>query len=133
MLERLQRLETYLTEVLGVASEDFTLAIERFNATADFSETELFEADGDQQAWLSVPSQHDFKIRKDYLLSIRLKNQLKVDVLIDNLLAWLYSEGLIPTLSGMLERNNQQTWDAFIDLELKELSRNNDEGRVVTC
>lgn len=132
MLDRMVRLETYLAEALKIPTEEFSVAIGRFKAAAEFNETEQFN----QVASLEfepVASQHDFKIRRDYLLTIQLKNQINTDLLINNLLAWMQSEGLMPTLNGMLERNNQQTLDLFIDLEVTELSRNTPQGRVITC
>ena len=132
MLERLIRLETYLADTLKIPTEAFAVAIERFKASAEFNDVEQFERVGVLE-FQAAPSQHDFKIRRDYVLSVRIKNQGGNDALLDNLLAWLYGEGLKPSLNGMLERNNQQTFDLFIDMEVTEFSRNNSAGKVVTC
>jgi hypothetical protein len=132
MLERLIRLEEYLAQTLQIPTEDFAVTIPRFKAGAEFHETEQFVLEA-PQGLVPAASQHDFKIRRDYILTVHCKNQLKPDNVVDNLLAWLQSEGLNAELTGMLERNNQASFDLFIDLELVELSRNTPTGRVVTC
>lgn len=136
-LERVQRLEQWLTEVLHVPTENRDVSIEKGNVVAYFDDGEPLImgepiiAPGDDT--IEVPlfphaATNAVGVRDRYSLIVTVRNHgadpLRLKL---GLLRWLHSEGQggnAPALDYDGVKNNQSTYDWFFELQIDEATRN---------
>lgn len=134
---RAERLEKWLIEVAKVQSENFSISVEYGNASAEFIDIDTVDlTEGLKNGDVLLPGTplENYLLEDHYQLSVVVRKQLSENFqdLKLKLLLWLNNEKQDVKLSYDAERNNENTYDYFFDLNIIEHSQHK-EGQMKTC
>lgn len=134
---RAESLRRWLVEVMQIRTENFSLAIEFGTVSAEFIELATVEVepplDNGELIHAGQPIEN-YIMEDKYQLSLVLRNQLPEqfqDIKL-KLLLWLSTQCQKVEVSYDAEKNNQDTYDYFFDLNITEHSHHGEAG-MKTC
>ena len=138
MKNRIDALKNYLKEIVKLDTENFRIYVEDGKAEAVFNSDDqfLFQTDPVGQVLGITPTTptESFHMVNEYKLSLHIKSYGgDYDALIRLVLFWLNDHMQGIKVNYVLEDNNTDTVDIWFDMDIREGSKNDDEGGVHVC
>lgn len=134
---RLENLQQWLVEVCEIRTENFSVSVEYGVVNAEFIKVATVEITKPlRRGDLIAPglALEDYLLTDKYQLAIVVRNQRNDDfqMLKLKLLLWLDQACQIAEMNYDIEKNNQDTYDFFFELNITERSHH-DDGKMQTC